>query len=290
MLFDRMLLRQRRKRLTSLNWAHSRFLFDEISERLADRMLDVSKPFARVLDLGCHGGSFGQNLEQTGRVSEIIQADLSDDLMSSSISGARVVMDEECLPFAAQSFDLIGSVLSLHWANDLPGCLIQICRCLKADGLFLGAVFGAETLQELKECLVSAELEISGGISPRISPFVDVRDAGSLLQRAGFALPVTDTDTLTLKYKNAFALMHELRAMGETNALFERQKTVTSRQIFMRAAALYQEKYQDADGLIPATFQIVYLSGWAPHESQQQPLKPGSATSSLKDVLGNSAV
>lgn len=286
MLFDRALLRRRRKRLKSLNWAHGRFLFDEISERLADRMLDVSRPFTRALDLGCHGGSFGQSLAQTGRVSEVIQADLSDDLMAPSRPSSRVVMDEEYLPFAAHSFDLIGSVLSLHWANDLPGCLIQISRCLKADGLFLGAMFGAETLQELKECLVTAELEISGGLSPRVSPFVDVRDAGSLLQRAKFALPVTDTDTLTLKYKNAFALMHELRSMGETNALFERQKSATSRQIFMRAAALYQEKYQDADGLIPATFQIVYLSGWAPHESQQQPLKPGSATTSLKYTLG----
>lgn len=288
-LFDRAQLRARRQRLASLDWARGRFLFEEVSDRLADRMLDVDRSFETVLDLGCHDGALGKHLNASGRVSTLVSADVSVDLLSDQMSAPRIVADEEMLPFAAQSFDLIGSVLSLHWVNDLPGSLIQIARCLKADGLFLGAMFGAETLKELKECLVAAELEVKGGISPRVSPFVDVRDAGSLLQRAGFALPVTDTDTLTFKYQNAFALMQELRAMGETNALFERPKIFTSRRILFRAAELYQEKFQDEDGLIPATFQIVYLAGWAPHDSQQQPLKRGSATASLKDVLDSDA-
>ncbi len=284
-LFDRQLIRRRRRRVSQLDWPRHRFLFDEVSDRLAERVLDVSRQFDRALDFGCHDGAFGQRLIGYDRISELVSADTSLDLLSDGHPGTKVIMDDEFIPFTPGYFDLIGSVLSLHWVNDLPGTLIQISRCLKSDGLFLAAMFGSDTLIELKDCLVQAEIEVKGGMSPRVSPFLDVRDAGSLMQRAGFALPVTDTDTLTLKYQNAFALMHELRGMGEANALVERQKTFTGRRVLLRAAEIYQEKYQDSEGQIPATFQIVYLGGWAAHESQQQPLKPGSAQSSLKDVL-----
>jgi len=275
----------RRARADRTDWPKNRFLFAEVSDRLSERLLDISQRFERALDLGCHDGAFGTLLLAQGCVSELVSTDISEDLMGRQTSGMRIVADEEFLPFAPNSFDLIGSVLSLHWTNDLPGALIQLTRCLRPNGLFLGALFGIETLGELKDCLMQAELEIKGGVSPRISPFTDVRDAGSLLQRAGFALPVTDVDLLTLKYKNAFDLMQELRGMGEANALNERMKTFTGRKILFRAAELYQEKYQDEDGLIRATFQIIYLAGWSPHDSQQKPLRPGSGQTSLQDIL-----
>jgi NADH dehydrogenase [ubiquinone] 1 alpha subcomplex assembly factor 5 len=284
-LFDRDVVAHHRRRAAQVNWAKHRFLFDEISDRLADRLLDVTHHFERALDLGCRAGALGQMLQQQGRVSDVYFTDLSQDLLTQAIGGQHIIADEEFLPFAPASFDLIGSVLSLHWTNDLPGSLIQIARTLRPDGLFLGAVFGIESLTELKWCLTQAELEVKGGVSPRVSPFTDVRDAGSLLQRAGFALPVTDVDMVTLKYANPFALMQELRGMGEANALVDRQKSFTSRSVLLRAAELYVEKYADADGLIPATFQIIYMTGWAPHSSQQKPLAPGSGTTNLKDVL-----
>ncbi|WP_169565997.1 methyltransferase domain-containing protein [Sneathiella limimaris] len=284
-LFDRGLVRQRRHRAAQLDWAQNQFLFHEVADRLAERLLDITRTYDIALDLGCHDGIFGQLLKDRNQVDYLVSADLGLDLMRDRAS-SKVLADEELLPFAPKSFDLIGSVLSLHWVNDLPGALVQIARALKSDGLFLGALFGLETLKELKDSLTEAELEVKGGVSPRISPFTEVRDAGALLQRAGFALPVTDTDVLTLKYRHPFLLMQELRGMGEANSLFERQKGLTGRKVLMRAAEIYQEKYQDEDGLIPATFQIIYLAGWAPHESQQKPLRPGSAKSSLKTVLG----
>jgi SAM-dependent methyltransferase len=205
--------------------------------------------------------------------------------MLDEVRRTSVVADEEFLPFKEGSFDLVGSVLGLHWTNDLPGALSQIARALKPNGLFLGALFGIESLQELKACLIEAESEVKGGVSPRVSPFTEIRDAGALLQRAGLALPVTDTDFITLKYEHPFALMHELRGMGESNSLLSRQKHFTRRRIMFRTAELYVENYADSDGLIPATFQIIYMSGWAPHESQQKPLARGSAKVSLRNHL-----
>ncbi len=187
--------------------------------------------------------------------------------------------------FEAESFDLIVSALSLHLVNDLPGALIQLRRALKPDGLFLGAVLGGSSLQELREALAIAETEIAGGVSPRVAPFADIRDMGALLQRAGFALPVTDSEVLTVRYDNLFALMKDLRAMGAANTLFERARKPTSRRLFLRAAEIYAERFADADGRIRATFEIIFLSGWAPHESQQKPLRPGSAQVRLADVL-----
>jgi SAM-dependent methyltransferase len=194
--------------------------------------------------------------------------------------------DEETLPFAEASFDAVFSLLSLHWVNDLPGALVQIRRALKPDGLFLAALLGGETLTELRGALMQAEIEEEGGAGPRVSPFADVAQAGGLLQRAGFALPVADVDSITVSYPDAFRLMQDLRGMGETNAVAAHRRTASRRATLMRAAALYSERHADQDGRLPATFQVVYLTAWAPHESQPQPLRPGSAKARLADALG----
>ena len=194
--------------------------------------------------------------------------------------------DEEALPFGDASLDLVVSALALQFVNDLPGTLVQIRRALKPDGLFLAALIGGDTLTELRQAFAAAEAEIEDGISPHVAPFADLRELGTLLQRAGFALPVTDIDRLTVRYASPFALMHDLRRMGASNALVERRRAPLRRATLMRMAEIYAEKFADADGRIRATFEIVWLSGWAPHASQQQPLKPGSAQHRLADALG----
>ncbi len=279
-LFDRKSVEQHRNRSINMDWAKHGFLFEEVSDRLAERLMDISRTFEMALDLGCRSGALGERLMQYGEIDHLISADLCVS-WGGNLTSNFVVVDEEWLPFASHSFDLVGSALNLHWTNDLPGALVQIFRSLKPDGLFLGALFGVESLHELKWCLMQAESEIRGGVSPRISPFAEIRDAGGLLQRAGFALPVTDVDMITLKYSSAFDLMKELRGMGENNSLVMRQKSFTGRKVLFRAAELYQENYQDEDGLIPASFQIIYLAGWSPHENQQKPLRPGSGKASL---------
>ena len=198
----------------------------------------------------------------------------------------RVAADEETLPFADGSLDLVASALSLQFVNDLPGALIQIRRALKPDGLLLAALIGGDSLRELRDAFAAAESEVEGGISPRVAPFADVRDLGALLQRAGFALPVVDADRLTVRYPSAFALMRDLRHMGATNVLRERRRSSLKRATLERMAQIYAERFADADGRLRATFEIVWLSGWAPHESQQKPLRPGSATHRLADALG----
>jgi NADH dehydrogenase [ubiquinone] 1 alpha subcomplex assembly factor 5 len=284
LLFDRRSVRFHRDRATRIDWSKHRFLFDEVAKRLAERLLDIKERFDMALDLGCRGGSLARELGTIRQVQQVFKADLSEAMIRETGSLA-VVADEELLPFAANSFDLVGSVLSLHWTNDLPGSLSQIAKILKPNGLFIGALFGVESLRELRFCLAEAESEINGGVSPRISPFTEVRDAGSLLQRAGLALPVTDVDTITLKYPDAFALMKELRGMGEVNALIDRRKFFTGRRVFMRAAELYHQNYEDEDGYIPATFQIIFMTGWSPHESQQKPSRRGTGTVSLVETL-----
>jgi SAM-dependent methyltransferase len=206
-------------------------------------------------------------------------------LRESASPPLSMVADEEALPFAGNSFDLIVSALSLQWANDLPGALVQIRRALKPDGLFLAALVGGQSLAELRTALTSAEAELTGGASPRVAPFADVRDLGRLLQRAGFALPVTDVEPITVRYASMFALMQDLRAMGATNALSERSRVPLRRAVVLRAAEIYAERFADPDGRVRATFDIVWLSGWAPHESQQKPLAPGSARMRLADAL-----
>ena len=217
-----------------------------------------------------------------------MEADLSTAMLGVGgvRSPMRVAADEERLPFAAASFHLAVSLLSLHWCNDLVGALVQVRRALKPDGLFIGALFGGRTLTELRQCLLQAEVEQSGGAGPRVSPFADAADGASLLQRAGFALPVSDVDQVVVRYDHPMGLIADLRAMGEGNALLDRPRRPLTRAVLARLTELYAERFAEPDGRIPATFEIVTLTGWAPHPSQQQPLKPGSAKVRLADALG----
>ncbi|PHZ84269.1 methyltransferase domain-containing protein [Paremcibacter congregatus] len=279
-IFDRAQLRHNRDQAVKTYDAHN-FLIQEVADRLYDKYLDINRNFNRIVDLGCHGG------EMAGRIADknVVQQDLSLGMVQQA-RGLRVQADEEALPYQPGSLDLVLSNLSLHWINDLPGCLYQIKHSLKPDGLFLGSLFGGETLTELRQCLTKAEVNLRGGLSPRVSPFMTVQDAGGLLQRAGFSLPVVDTDRITVTYENAFKLMQELKAMGEANILIKRFQGLSSRAVMMEAARLYQEKFVDDRGRIVVTFDIIYLMGWSPHESQQKPLKPGQGKVNLADMFG----
>jgi SAM-dependent methyltransferase len=261
------------------------FLFRAVAERLADRLSDVKRTFQLALDLGCHGGEFGEIVGARGGIETLIQCDPAP-AMARRAGGPALAAEADALPFGEGQFDLIVSNMSLHWVNDLPGALIQVRRALKPDGLFLAALAGGGTLGELRGALLEAETELAGGASPRVSPFIDLRDAGALLQRAGFALPVADGDLIPVRYENALKLMADLRGMGEANALAAMPRHFTRRSIILRAAEVYRERHEGTDGRIPASFQIVYLTGWAPDPSQQKPLKPGSATTRLADALG----
>ncbi len=283
-VFDRAQLRRQRDRAARRLDEHD-FLFRETAERLADRLSDVTRTFPVALDLGCRTGLLARLLGGRGNISRLYRCDLSPAM--ARLAGApAVVADEEALPFAAGSLDLVISNLALHWVNDLPGCLLQIRHALKEDGLLLASMLGGETLIELRRCLLDAELEEKGGASPRVSPFADVRDAGALLQRAGFALPVVDIDTITVTYGEPMRLLADLRGMGETNAVTARTRTFTGRRTLLRALELYRQRYADPQGRIPATFQILTLTAWRPHVSQQRALAPGSARASLADALG----
>ncbi len=285
-VFDRRLVRLHRDRAAAGFEAHD-FLFREVGERLVDRLDDVTRTFPRALELGCRGGELAALLGERGGIEQLVQCDLSPAMARRAARNGRptAVVDEEFLPFAPESFDLVLSNLSLHWVNDLPGCLHQIRRILKPDGLFLATMLGGGTLEELRAALLEAELAETGGVSPRVSPFAEPSEAGGLLQRAGFALPVVDLDALTVSYPDPFRLMHDLRGMGETNAVRARPSRFTRRATLLRAAADYQARYADGEGRLPATFRIIYLTAWAPHESQQKPLRPGSARARLADAL-----
>ncbi len=282
LIFDRMLIRARRRRAVALGPAT--FLLDRVAADLADRLAAVLRRFDLALDLGSPGDAVRAALAGLGSVGAVISADTMPE--GKGANEPFVVADEEALPFHDAAFDLVVSALSLQFVNDLPGALIQIRRALKPDGLFVAALIGGETLTELRQSFAAAESEIEGGVSPRVAPFADLRDLGALLQRAGFALPVTDVDRLTVRYDSAFALMHDLRRMGATNALIDRRRTPLKRATLLRMAEIYAERFADADGRVRATFEIVWLSGWAPHPSQQQPLQPGSAKARLADALG----
>lgn len=266
------------------------FLHREIAERIVDRLAEVRRTFADILDLGCRYGALARSLAALDGAQAVVQADCSPAMAASARVANRfmpaLAADEEALPVAPACFDLVTSCLALHWVNDVPGALIQIRRALRPDGLFLGAVFGAGTLAELRAVLLAAEAEVEGGASPRVAPLIDVRDAGDLLQRAGFALPVVDRDTITVTYEHVFGLMADLRMMGETNAVAGRRRSFTRRETMLRAAQLYLERHADRGGRLRATFEIVYLTGWAPDESQPKPLRPGSAEASLAEALG----
>ncbi len=284
--FQRAAVRRHRDRAARSLPQHE-FLLREIGERLADRLDDVNRSFPCALDLGCHHGVLADGLRGRGGVERLVQCELSETLARSAARGGQpaLVGDEEQLPFAAGSFDLALSLLSLHWVNDLPGCLLQLRQALKPDGLLLAALFGGETLHELRSALLEAESEVEGGASPRVSPFVDLRDAAGLLQRAGFALPVADLDRITVTYPNALALMRDLRGMGEANAVAERRRGLSRRATLLRAAALYEARFAGRDDRLPATFDVIYLTGWAPDESQPKPLRPGSARTPLAEAL-----
>jgi NADH dehydrogenase [ubiquinone] 1 alpha subcomplex assembly factor 5 len=285
-IFDRRLLRERRGRSARRLPAHD-FLLTEIAERLADRLSDIARRFPLALDLGARSGILERTLAGRGGIETLILSHAA--LLDVRGENPSLVADEELLPFQEHCFDAVLSNLALHWVNDLPGALAQIRSCLKPDGLFLASLFGTGTLQELRTALMEAELAETGGASPRVSPFADLRDAAGLLQRAGFALPVADVDTLTVTYGDFFALLRDLRGMGETNLLLDRLKHPTRRTVFARAAAIYHERFADAAGRLPATFQVLFLTGWAPDPSQQQPARRGSGETSLKDVFGGSA-
>jgi SAM-dependent methyltransferase len=246
------------------------FLLRHVAIDMADRLAAVLRPFQDAAEIG----------SLTPAVFEALRPGFTGTLQ-------RVDnIAEEILPLGAGTIDLALSALSLQFVNDLPGMLSQIRRALKPDGLLLAALIGGSTLSELREAFSQAELDIEGGVSPRVAPFADVRDMGGLLQRAGFALPVTDSDTLTVRYDNAFALMADLRAMGATNVMVQRRKSFTRRATLLRMADIYRERFCDPDGRVRATFEIIWISGWAPHEGQQKPLKPGSAKTRLADALG----
>src|SRR3954447_2166856 len=279
LVFDRQILRDHHRRATTLG--ASTFLLDRVAEDFADRLAAVLRRFDRALDLGTPTDALRRVLAASGKVGTIIAADVlaGGDTLA-------VVADAEALPFDDASLDLVVSALVLQFVNDLPGTLIQIRRALKPDGLFLAALVGGDTLTELRQAFAAAEAEIEDGISPHVAPFVDLREMGTLLQRAGFALPVTDIDRLTVRYVSPFALMEDLRRMGASNPLIERRRRPLKRATLNRMADIYCERFADGDGRVRATFEIVWLSGWAPHEGQQQPLKPGSAKRRLADALG----
>jgi len=287
LIFDRALVRARRRR--ALASGPAMFLLDRVAGDLADRLAAVLRRFELALDLGTPGEAVRIALARLGSVGTIIAAGAVPDI-GAAHRGRSVVADEEALPFAEGAFDLVVSALALQFVNDLPGTLVQIRRALKPDGLFLAALAGGETLTELRQAFAAAESEIEGGVSPRVAPFADLRDLGALLQRAGFALPVADADRLTVRYDSALALLRDLRRMGATNALVDRRRMPLRRATLVRMAEIYAERFADADGRVRATFEIVWLSGWAPHPSQQPPLKPGRAKTRLADALGTQEI
>jgi len=272
--FEPRLVRQRKRRARA-SFRDAAFLHTRVAADLADRLEVVPRPFPRVLALG-GGGLFSDEVrarpELSARIGSILETDLD-------------FIDPEHLPFAPSSFDLIVSPLALHWINDLPGVLIQLRLALKPDGLLLASLFGGETLHELRLSLIEAESELTGGAGPRVSPFADLQDIAGLLQRAGFALPAADRDVVTVRYGEPMKLLADLRAMGETSALRERNPRGLSRRILARAFEIYRERYSDEDNRVRATFEILTATGWSPHESQPKPLKPGSAKLRLAHAL-----
>jgi len=280
-IFDRRLLRARQQRARALG--PETFLLDRVAGELGERLSAVLRQFERAVDLGTPTDVVRRVLAASGKVATIVAAEPDARHQTPALS---VAADEEALPFADGALDLVVSALSLQFVNDLPGTLIQIRRALKADGLLLAALIGGDSLTELRDAFAEAESEVEGGISPRVAPFADVRELGALLQRAGFALPVVDSDRLTVRYSTALALMRDLRRMGATNVLSERRRTPLKRATLARMVEIYARRFADADGRLRASFEVVWLLGWAPHESQQKPLKPGSATQRLADALG----
>lgn len=287
-IFDRQLLITRKLRaLSAATRPAARdggFLLDQVARDIAERLDSVERLFTAGLDLSDDDGRAQQVLARSERVGKLTRL-ASHQNLTKPDECAKIGTPEH-LPAEPSSLDLVTSALALQWINDIPGTLVQIRRALKPDGLFIGALIGGNTLHELREVLSIEEDEATGGVSPKVAPFVDVRDFGGLLQRAGFALPVTDADTYTVRYGNLFVLMADLRAMAATNILTHRSRKPWSKARAVRAAQLYAERHGDPDGRIRVTFQVISFSGWAPSDAQQKPLRPGSARTRLADALG----
>jgi SAM-dependent methyltransferase len=278
LLFDRRQVRDQRQRVAE-HFHEFAILEPQIAERMADRLAGINRVFSHRLEIGCAG--FSTLPEGRDRT---VHCDLAAGLLQGH-DGVSVVGDEELLPFGAATFDLVLSSLTLHWVNDLPGTLVQIKNILQPDGLLLAALLGGQSLHELRHAVTEAELEVSGGAATRISPFADIRDLGDLLQRAGFAMPVADLDRITIGYRDIFDLLRDLKGSGNSNALAGRETRPPGRQLFHRAGEIYRERFADPDGLLPATFDVVFLTAWAPGPGQPEPKRPGSATHSLADAL-----
>src|SRR5712671_2627337 len=320
LIFDRLLVRARRQR--GLRLGPATFLLDQVADEFANRLRLVLRRFDLAVDLGTPTAAVRTALLRDGAIGAMIAVDpvigplptlprplpnpppragegregakgrVSEGVSGdhAAVVGLRVVADEEALPFADNTLDLVVSGLSLQAVNDLPGVLVQVRRALKPDGLFLAALLGADTLAELRQSFAMAESELDGGVSPRVAPFPDLRDIGALLQRAGFALPVTDVDRITVRYATPLGLLHDLRRMGAANPLVERRRVPLRRATLMRAMEVYAARFADPDGRVRASFDIMWLSGWSPHESQQKPLRPGSAKQRLADALGTTEI
>jgi SAM-dependent methyltransferase len=310
LIFDRLLVRARRQR--GLRLGPATFLLDRVADELAHRLRLVLRRFDLAVDLGTPTAAVRTALLRDGAIGAMIAVDPvigplptlprsapnppprageggeAGDHAAAVALG--VAADEEALPFADNTLDLVVSGLSLQAVNDLPGVLAQVRRALKPDGLFLAALFGGDTLAELRQSFAVAESELDGGVSPRVAPFPDLRDLGALLQRAGFALPVTDVDRITVRYATPLGLLLDLRRMGAANPLVERRRVPLRRATLMRAMEIYAARFADPDGRVRASFDIMWLSGWSPHESQQKPLRPGSAKQRLADALGTTEI
>ncbi len=287
-LFDRSLLAARRNRAAE-GFAQAQFLRDRSIEDTLLTLAAINRRFDLALDMSAADGGFGRALQASdaaAKVGLLIEGELSEQLSARQAGAARLIMDEEWLPFADDRLNLIVSVLGLHNVNDLPGVLVQVRRALTPDGLFIGTLFGGETLKELRGCLMEAELEVRGGYGPRIAPFAEGPDLIDLLKRTGFSMPVVDSDRVEVSYEHPLRLLADLRAMGEGNVLADRPRMGLNRRILQRMAELYFKRFADTEDRVVATFEIITLSGWKPHESQQKPLKPGSAKTRLADALG----
>lgn len=283
-LFDREIFALRKDRAAE-QFSNHDFLLRHVGEDFADRLAAILREFPCVVNVGAYNGALVDALGALSRLGPVVHLDSSASMFSEA-QGQKIVCDEEFLPFKDGSIDLFLSAFGLHFVNDLPGVLVQLRRSLRPDGLALIALPGARTLFELRDAFSVAESEIDGGISPRVGPFADIRDCGGLLQRAGFALPVVDSYEVRVTYETPFALMKELRAMGASNVLRERRRVPLRRSTLLRVVEVYLERYGLENGRVPATFEVITLTGWAPHEGQQKPLRPGSAKSRLSDALG----
>ncbi|HEY4193465.1 MAG TPA: methyltransferase domain-containing protein [Mesorhizobium sp.] len=285
-IFDTPLFLARKRRALAGPVAGADFLMRRVAEDFTDRLDAVERRFEKAAALFCQTPDAADAMMASGKVGEIIRIEADATFLGRH---AGTIAAPETVPLEPQSIDLAVSLLSLQTMNDIPGMLAQIRRSLRPDGLFLAAFAGSGTLTELRDSLLAAEAELYGGVSPRVIPFPDVRDAGALLQRAGFALPVSDVEDVVVRYDSLFSLMGDLRAMGETNALIDRPRRPGTRALFARAAEIYAQRFSDADGRIRASFSLVWMSGWAPDPSQRKPLQPGSAKVSLASILEASA-